>query len=84
MEYQHWLDHILELVDEISSREKQQKAWLLGKPTAESPIEMYELLDDWSADEIFDNFYAASFSLPQRSAWKVFRENMERFWPKVR
>lgn len=83
MSYEQWLGSILEVAREAASREFQEDAWLSGRATTSSPSEIYsELFDDYSFDLFFQT-YSHGFSSAQLAAWKRFKEQLEKYLPKI-
>ncbi len=71
------------MVEEVASLERQREAWLLQRPTLESPTEIYErLFGDLQADLFFLE-HSESFSELQRQAWGVLEAEMNAYWPKI-
>jgi len=83
MAYEQWLSSILEVAKETASREFQKEAWLSGRPSTSSPGEIYnELFDDYNFDLFFQT-YSNAFSPEQLTAWTGFKDELERYLPKI-
>jgi hypothetical protein len=65
MSYERWLSSILEVAKEAESQDFQQEAWLSGRPSTSSPIEIYnQLFDDYTYD-LFYETYSKGFTVKQ-------------------
>jgi hypothetical protein len=79
MSYERWLSSILEVAKEAESQDFQQEAWLSGRPSTSSPIEIYnQLFDDYTYD-LFYETYSKGFTVKQNTAWMEFKNQLESY-----
>jgi len=79
MNREEWIVQILDVVEEIASREIQERAWFGIGPEVSSPDEIYnQLFDDNTCDLVFEK-YAATFTPQQTVAWNDLRRKLEEY-----
>jgi hypothetical protein len=76
---QRWLANILEVLDHISDKDRQERKWLAPDARVwENPGELINQVDDVVFDGFLEQF-ANTFSLEQRNAAFAFRDELKSY-----